>query len=371
MKTKHINNPQTLIPTALLILSASLFSTNSNAAIWDTINSTVNGINSKVNTIKSNVDTIKSNSVKTLNDTASTALAINDARKEITGDIVSQVNEGVVFIKNRINDQKVELGDFLGSDGQCSISSECDQFRQDLKRFLTHIENIGNILIEFGGNPQPLININLEKLGNHIDTIPGHFLFPLYTTTKHSINIFNADFDNMLTDATSNLLILEQAYSGECTAIMDDIGPDNFELTAFYTKRTAQAVSVTAQIVEALSEELGQEVKIGIHGYVGLHFQINIVKTIGKALGLIGSSLKDISADAANNLEKCQSRKLAADRHNEILAAISNLPGSNSGNANSGIGGSIDSALDGGGALNIPVLMLILIIGGFRVFMKK
>ena len=303
-------------------------------AAW--VDEQIDDIINKVTATKGNVDEMLGN--------------VRSGVTMLTGDLRTIVNESVEDLKQNVQREFDGRDEFLGSDGDCTVGSDCYQFRGDLVQLLVNIKDLTNAL--FGVTPAD-VQFDIQRTIDLVERTPGRAIYPLYRALASDSRLFDSGFVEMLGDLAIDVQLLDdgirestsrvstsadaEGSAGlvdltECETVLENI--ELFRSAALGVTGGAAAAKLVGKGLIAWGET-NVEGDAGIHGYVHATLKNNTRKKIGGFIDGIADLTFAFSSYAHTKIRYCTLREAQSqmvanqqtlmDGQAEILEAISNI----------------------------------------------
>lgn len=327
---------------------ASFYSMSVNAGIFRDWKKT------EISDIKTQVRKTNNRTINNFKDIRNTVIKnTKSGLSVLTPKIKKQINQIITDLPKILAkaEQADKISAFLGNDNACGTSSECYQFKDNLKMYFnkTHALSVG--LSSIYNSPISIEQLNSEQLINLIDWAPPKVLYPLYLMLGGIINQNTLDsLEDTITNLdvfsvvfTRNFNTTTQAGGSSSQSSLDDDSSFqsttcNIIKTNFKPARNASyaiaGFGAGLRIVGGALKLAGEsyvagptEKDVGIHGYVHMSIKNNWLKMFGIGADTSGELLMAVGNYGFNKINYCRllinQEKMYAKLNNNIELALS------------------------------------------------
>lgn len=338
-----------------------------------------------IDTVKDNVDALleRTSGLKARTENTLTEVQfVTDTFKNSLGVISAEVSDSVRYgyedLNTILENNREGLADFLNvpstsptqnsptsfnfeppSDRstECSASSPCGIFREDLKDFILQMETLSNTLIANNDSGVDL-NIDFALLDKILEQLPSRALFPLYRvmvvetsilndmqyvtleTTAHLDTLVGA-LDSRYLSFSSNQAFPQDVYDAQyCQPLIENFSAvnDSKKALAFYSA----GYKVIGKFMIAMGDTMIKypDLSGGFAEFANIHVSVkdNDMKKYGSVFDGISDALSDKSKTINQKISLCTSLRAQLN----ILDAISNINGGGSSNNQAVLDGQAD-----------------------------
>lgn len=260
----------------LLVILCCLWAIEASAIDWGDNNTNTSNLKDMVDRVKSKFDDINN----------------NPNMKQTLSEAADQVK--ITMQDNRPS------GDFISG-----CSGECALFREDMKDFITDVEDIVNTLMTFG-EPVGQDPVNFDRTRTAISKAPGPVLFPLAIAFK-SDGLFSG-LTTRLRNLHDPLERIRDRFDDQ-PSLCEMINSDREAYRKAGTKVavTGIALKIIGKALLAKGEtNMMAKKKVGIHGYAGVIVEDNKKKKIGSMLDGIAGALSMSAASLNRKIFQCE-----------------------------------------------------------------
>ena len=253
---------------------------------------------------------------------------VQTAYQSLDGPVIDLINEVVGMILQFIQRQQEGYDAFATPDGDGVTPA--DRFRQELAAIVAESAIFLNDMAAVDETLQ--LELDLSAINDLVEVTPDRILFPMQKAMTRAGGLSNLDLVNRLKALRADLPLLAAAFEGEgygdvAYAASAGGGPTPLsawtagqKAAAVETERIWKVTGITLNLVAKVMGSVGElsefEGKLGIHGYVAIHYKGNVVKLIAGLIDTLATVIT-LNGDRLQGLLDGDEAQL---RHDELLA---------------------------------------------------